>query len=155
MREGSRRRGREGAGFRGKLERARVRTVEPPRVAQEALLRACHTTQYSGSGETVVRVPFSFDVASPLILQALTPGQVLNRAAIQVITPFSDPAARVKLGTTATPGLVFTDDDVELDLAEQYESSVLFPFFVSDFLILTVSPGASTAGSGLLLYKIR
>lgn len=108
------------------------------------------------SDPLVFKVPFSYTTTSPLVLQAVVAGQVLNRCTILITTAFDDPGAFITLGTTADPSLVFGASDARLsDLGNNYDNSALFPFSVSDFLQLTISPGSSTQGAGLLLYKLR
>lgn len=77
---------------------------------QEALIALAFARSSTGpspaSGEIVRLVAFSFSTPSPLVLQAVGPSLVLNRAAILVTTPFDDAAATLRLGTTASPALV-------------------------------------------------
>lgn len=108
------------------------------------------------NAEQVVPVPFLFSTASPMVLQQVAAGSVLNRCTILIAQAFDDPAAFLKLGTTAAPDLVFGSSDVTLStLGDCYDQSALFQFSVMDFFQLTISPGASTQGAGLLLYKLR
>lgn len=100
-------------------------------------------------------VPFSFATPSPLVLAAIVPGQTLTRAAMQIDTPFNDPAARVELGTSLVPGLVFSSTDVSTGVAGQYENRILTTFISVDLLLLTIAPGASTQGSGIIFYAIQ
>jgi hypothetical protein len=106
--------------------------------------------------DTVEEVPFAFNSTTPMVLQQVFPGQVLNRCTILVVTPFDDPAAFIKVGTSFNTSLVLGASDVSLGiLGNSYEQAALFPFSITDFLQLTISPGASTQGAGLLLYKLR
>jgi hypothetical protein len=108
------------------------------------------------NAEQVVPVPFLFNTPSPMLLQQVPAGSILNRCTILIAQPFDDHAAFLKLGTTATPDLVFGQSDVTLGaLGNCYDQSSLFQFSIMDFLQLTISPGASTQGAGLLLYKLR
>jgi hypothetical protein len=107
-------------------------------------------------GETVGQVAFDFSTPSPLLLQTVAPGLVLNRCAIVIVTPFDDPAASLEVGTSTDPALVFAPGEVVPDSAgNTFNNSGLYPFDANDFLLLTLSPRASTQGSGILLYKAR
>jgi len=107
------------------------------------------------TSERVENVHFTYTTGSPLVLQQVFPGQVLNRCTILLTTSFDDPAAFVQVGTTTTPSLVFSPAEVTLGVVNNYDQHALFEFSVMDFLQLTISPGASTQGAGLLLYKIK
>jgi hypothetical protein len=103
-------------------------------------------------GETVCKVPFNFQSAFPLVLQTLAPGTLLNRAAILVTAPFNS-AARLKLGTSATPGLLFDVGEVSLADLGTYDTAELVSVSMSDLLLLDVI--GATQGAGVLLYKYR
>ena len=111
-----------------------------------------------GSGETVASVTFTFATISPLVLQSVAAGNVLNRLSILIQTPFNDPAATLEVGTSADPSLVFNTSEIKLYgplSGLTYDNSQLFEFTLADLLLLTLSPGASTMGAGLLLYKLK
>ena len=129
-------------------------------IAAESLLRSLGV-QTGGppapDDEIVGRVDFSFDSASPIVLQTIAAGQLLDRAAVLITTTFDDPAAYVEVGTSSDPDGVFEEGDIDLGVLGQYENRILllFPAFPpSDLLLLTIHPGASTQGAGILLYKI-
>lgn len=107
------------------------------------------------SPETVIKVHFTYTTSSPLVLQALTVGGVLDRASILITTPFNDPGAKIQLGTSGSPGLVFGLGETDVTQAGQYDSPELSEFTVPDLFNLLITPGASTQGAGLLLYKLR
>lgn len=100
-------------------------------------------------------VPFTFS-SGTLLLQQVLAGQVVERCSILITTVFDDPAATVALGTTASPNLLFGPSDVTLTiLGNTYDQAALFKFPINDFLQLIITPGTSTQGAGLLLYKVR
>jgi hypothetical protein len=126
-------------------------------IAAESLLRSLGL-QAGGppapGDETVGRVDFAFNTPSPVVLQAITAGQLLDRAAVLITTTFDDPAAYVEVGTSGDPDGVFEEGDIDLGVLGQYENRILLLFPSSDLLLLTIHPGASTQGAGILLYKI-
>jgi hypothetical protein len=126
--------------------------------AAEALLRTF--TQQSSDppspdGETVQAVAFTYDSSSPVVFQTIKPGQIMNRAVLLIEEGFDDPSAVIEFGTTAEPGLFLADDESTISSPGQTENDTLYPIVATDFLILTISPGASTMGSGILLYKLK
>ena len=113
------------------------------------------STGGSNASDSIVVVPFTYTTASPMVLQAVLVGQIVNRAVVVITTPFNDPSASVQLGVTSTPGLILGVGDVSAGTADQYGSDVLVDFASNDIMILTISPGASTQGSGLLFYRVK
>lgn len=109
----------------------------------------------NATGEDVQVVPFAFDTPSPMNLGPVLAGQVLDRASVLVSTPFDDPASFLRLGTVGSPDLIFGPAGTMPSQAAQYEHVALVSFPADDTLRLVISPGASTQGSGLLLYKIK
>jgi hypothetical protein len=106
-------------------------------------------------GELVVGVPFAFNTASPLILQAVAAGTLLNRADILITTAFDDPAATLRLGTAASPSLVLAAADNLPSRLGQYQTEALTLFVAPDNLQLSISPAASTMGAGIVFFKLK
>jgi hypothetical protein len=107
------------------------------------------------AGEDVQAVRFSWDTPSPLVLEFVQAGWILNRAALLVSTAFDDPAAFLRLGTVTSPDLIFGPAGAKVSAADQYEHVALVTFPINDILQLVISSGASTQGEGLLLYKTK
>lgn len=107
----------------------------------------------SGSEDAVV-VPFTFS-SGVVALALIVPGQTLYRADILIETPFDGAGASVQVGTVGIPGLVLGPSDSLPGVASQYESLAMVVFSAVDNLILTVTSGGSTQGSGRLLYELR
>ncbi len=107
------------------------------------------------AAEVVQKLSFTYLTTSPVLLQQVFAGAVIDRAAILIITPFNGLGASLQLGTTASPGLVLSTTDVNPSIASQYESDLFVPFPASDFLQLLINPTGSTQGEGLLIYKYR
>jgi len=108
-----------------------------------------------GTPESVGKVHFTYATPSPLVIQALSPGNVIDRSVLLITTPFDDSGAALQLGTAANPGLIFdVGESVPTD-AGQYDNMAVNEFSIPELLRLTITPAASTQGEGLLLYKIR
>ncbi len=108
-----------------------------------------------GGGGGALKAPFTYTTASPFLIQAVTAGQLITRATLVLTQSFNDPAATIGLGTTADPNLIFAPGDVDADTTSQYDNEGLVVFPSNDYLILTLSPGASTQGAGVLYYWIQ
>jgi alpha-D-ribose 1-methylphosphonate 5-triphosphate synthase subunit PhnH len=85
-----------------------------------------------------------------MILQALSPGNIIRLNQINILTPFSA-GTTITLGTVATPGLVLSLVDPAVDA---YLSPEFHEVTVPDFLILNASP-SGLSGSGRLLYGVQ
>jgi hypothetical protein len=105
-----------------------------------------------GGGLVEQVVPFTYQ-SGTMLLQAVVAGSVVGEAWIRIDTPFDDPTASIKLGITASPGQIFAPGDVDVSFAGQYQNPELWEYAGPDFLELIVAPGASTQGSGALLYR--
>jgi hypothetical protein len=99
-------------------------------------------------------VPFTHATGT-IVLRAVGAGQVLTQATIRIDTPFIDPIANVRLGTTTTPTLIFGPGDTDPDAAGEYQNLAAFEFAAADFLQLTIVPGTSPVGSGVLIYNYK
>jgi hypothetical protein len=112
------------------------------------------TTGSSGGSGTLTVVAFSYATPSPMVLQAVTAGQIISRALIQVQTAFDGAGATLTLGTTATPDLILKAIDVFPGVVDQYAFNGLTEIPSDDFLILTITPAGSTMGTGQLLFEL-
>lgn len=98
--------------------------------------------------ELVVSVAFTF-ASGYVVLGGLLAGSVINRTAVRVDASLN-PGATLSFGITANPNLF----SFPLDAAGQFEDDSLFTLPTTDLLVMTVSPNASSAGGGILFYKV-
>lgn len=114
------------------------------------------TNSGGGGASETFTVPFTF-ASGTIALHAVTTGSLVYRAAILIETPFSDPAARVLFGLASAPGLIWpaSPDSATANVANTYDNEAMYLIGGPDALVLTIQPGASIAGSGLLLYSLR
>lgn len=127
----------------------------PPLLHADNVQSAIDALKMDIGGGTALTAPFLFTTGSPLVLQAVTAGQVITRAVVTVETAFNDPSASMTLGTTTDPSEIFGASDIDTNVENQYETDLLTTFTIPDFLILTVSPGSSTQGAGTLFYWLQ
>ncbi len=118
-----------------------------------ARLRSGHSGVPASMCGVVCVVPFLFSSSSPMILGAVPAGYLFDRSSVLIETAFDDPSATVSFGTSADPGLLLRSADIRAFLQGQYDSEAIAVLDVGDVLLLTVQPGVSTQGSGLLLYR--
>jgi hypothetical protein len=102
-----------------------------------------------------VQFQFTYQTVSPYLLQAVSVGSYVIRAAVVITVAFNDPDAFVELGTSGQPNLVLGSGDSYLSSTGTYNSENITIFNTSEQLLLTLSPGSSTLGSGILYYWIK
>lgn len=102
-----------------------------------------------------VEVPFAFNTASPLAIRSMVAGETVINAEIQIITTFDDGAAALDLGTVATPGLIIPAANNIPGTVGVYRNDVNFPFAAPANVRLTITPGTSTQGSGIVVMQIK
>jgi hypothetical protein len=105
----------------------------------------------------LLSMSFAFNTASPIILVPVFIGGIMARAQIQITTAFNDPTATLLLGTSANPSFVMGPADSDPGVVDSYDQSTMmtFPGPGPDKLQLTINPGASTQGAGILYYELR
>lgn len=103
-----------------------------------------------GSGDITSIVNFGVGSAPLTVLGTLYAGKVVTSYAIIVVTPFDDLAATAAFGVSAAPSAF----QVPLTEAGQFCGDSAIVASVSDTLLMTLSLGASSIGSGILLYTV-
>ena len=120
-----------------------------------AITPANYSLIRNSTAPQLLSIVFAFNTASPLVLIPVLAGGIISRAQIQITTLFDDPAATLLLGTSATPNLVMGASDSDPHVVGAYDMSTMITFPIIDKLQLTITPGASTQGVGVLYYEIR
>jgi hypothetical protein len=114
-----------------------------------------YVTSRDGLSPLLLSMAFAFNTPSPLVLIPVNAGSIVSRAQIQITTPFGDPASTLLFGTVATPNLIMGAADSDPAVADTYDKLNMVTIPAVDKLQLTIMPGASVAGAGILYYEIR
>lgn len=116
----------------------------------------CAGASPDGGGETVYAVPFTY-ASGTVVVGPLEVGQVVNRVDVAILVPFNgdDPAGSVEVGNLAALGAYLPSSDVDTLHVGQWGTVQLFVTAAATSLVLTVAGGNSTAGSGMLLVKVK
>lgn len=107
-----------------------------------------------GPGNEPIAVPFNYQTASPLILQAVTGGQIIYLSNISITTSFNGNTT-LQLGTITTPNLIFGTTDVDTAIDNEYNNESITVLPTTDLLILTISATSPTQGAATLYYSIK
>ncbi len=117
-----------------------------------------YTTGGGGGGSgncSEETVSFGFSAGGLGVLTTLNPGDVISDVRISVTVPFNGVGAEIRLGTATNPSQFFGFTDTRLDRVLDYEVN---PVFISPFidqLIFLLNTAGSTAGQGVIYYRIR
>ena len=106
---------------------------------------------FANNVEGWVKVPFNFDTTSPRNIAVVPANAVVTEINIVINVPFDDPTATLEVGTVANLNQLVNANDVVTTIAGTYVTmpGKLYP---SDtHVILTISPGSSTTGNGMLI----
>lgn len=91
------------------------------------------------------------------IVQALTPGTIVENARLLITTPFDGRGLALSFGTSTSPQLIMAPSDTNLAAAAGTEFIIPQAFIVPvmDNLVLNLVLGGSTVGAATLLYDVR
>lgn len=110
---------------------------------------------YTRLGPDFQEFSFTFASGSPFLLTPLRAGDRMMRAVVVIDTVFNGAGAGVQLGTAASPGGIFSTADIDVTVADYYQSLQIFQLAVTANLQLEITPGAgATQGSGRVLLEV-
>lgn len=111
-------------------------------------------TTISGN-EVAFEIDFTFADVSPLLIGVLSPGDKIIHSELQIKTPFDDPLAQLELGDIATPGRFIGATENLPGRFGTYTNGQNFDIPAADAVRLTITPGASTQGTGQVIVTVR
>ncbi len=102
------------------------------------------------NAEEIRTFPFSYNSSSPVTIIAIPAGARILDVGIQITTAFDDPAATLKIGDfTVTDRLMLVSENVPDEVGE-YEAHHPYQYVGVDNILLTIAPGISTQGAGIV-----
>ena len=102
-----------------------------------------------------IYAPILFSAFSPLILANLSAGDIVVDCEVHIDATFDDPNATIEVGTPAGVGSVMAANENDPQVAATYGTDENYIATVAETFQATISPGASTQGSGYVLATIR
>lgn len=132
-------------------------TINTPTVSNVANANYANFANYSnfaGSAATVdgwVKLPFTFSDTSPKIIATIPAGAVVSQTQIIITTPFNDANARLSVGTVANPNELVSINDNRPNQLGTYTTIPGRIYLSETHVVLTIVPGASYTGDGMLI----
>lgn len=108
-----------------------------------------------GTQQRTVRIPFSHDTPSPLLVAEQLALELITDSVVCVETAFDDVAATLVLGSVGVPGLIFDTTELKPARVAQYQNEGVLTALLTTTIQLTIAPGASTTGSGFVLLTLK
>jgi len=117
-------------------------------------LRANSTTAtgLEWANDNTIEVRFNFGDASPKAIATVPALRVVRSATITILTAFSDAASTLSLGV---PADLIAVTDNQPSVAGTYTTAPGLQYAVNTAVTLTISPGTSTQGSGLVTITLE
>jgi len=109
----------------------------------------------SNTGVSAFSLPFTFGTLSPAVVCPLPATAYILQTRVFITTPFDDPTSTIEVGVVGTPNALQTSGDNDPANLGTYISDETYPSSGLTNVTLTLSPAASTAGSGVVFVLIH
>lgn len=101
------------------------------------------------AAEEIQTQEFNFSSGSFVMFPISAQAKIVQ-VSIEVLTPFDDPSATIKVGDAADLSRLMPTTKNSLGESGVYQTFPVYEYAVGTNIIVTVSPGASTVGSGYI-----
>ena len=98
-----------------------------------------------------IKVPYQYNNASPKNVAIIPANAVVSAVDVIVTTAFDDVNATLSMGTVANANLLLNAVDSKPFIAGTYAAMPGQLFLSDTWVVLTISPGSSTTGSGMIV----
>lgn len=98
-----------------------------------------------------IKVPFTYNNPSPKNVAIVPANAVVSQVDVIITTPFNDANATLSLGTVANTSLLLNTTDSKPNIAGTYAAMPGQLFLSDTWAVLTINPGSSTTGSGMIV----
>lgn len=96
-------------------------------------------------------IEFNYGDASPKLLIVLNPPRSLITSVSVLLTEvFSDSASSISIGDSINSSRFFSSNDISLNQLGTYIVDTVYKYNTSTQILLTINPGTSTTGQGLI-----
>ena len=107
------------------------------------------------SDDGASQLTFNYGDASPKNLIIVAAGTVITSVSILILNGFNDPASTLSIGDSGDPQRLMSTTDNAPNVAGTYTVEPAYKYIGSTQLILTINPGTSTVGNGLILINYQ
>jgi hypothetical protein len=108
-------------------------------------------TNIIGTINGYIKVPFQFNNVSPKNVAVIPANAVVSAVDVIVTTAFDDNAATLSMGTMANANLLLNSVDSKANIVGTYAAMPGQLFLSDTWVVLTITPGSSTTGSGMIV----
>jgi len=105
----------------------------------------------SATVDGYIKVPFQYNNASPKNVAVVPANAVVSQVDVIVNTAFDDNAATLSMGTMANANLLLNATDSKPNISGTYAAMPGQLFLSDTWVVLTITPGTSTTGSGMIV----
>jgi hypothetical protein len=102
----------------------------------------------------VESLEFSFNSPSPINVYEAKTGETVISQQIIITEEFDDPAATLEFGDAGNPARHIAANENEPTTVAEYAIQRAFKYLADTQTILTINPGASTQGKGIILLQV-
>jgi hypothetical protein len=98
---------------------------------------------------------FNYGDATPKTLVTVPADTIVTSVTIIIVTPFDDPTATLTVGDAANTARLMTASDSIANSTGIYTVEPVYNYTTSTQLTLSISPGTSTVGNGLVILNYK
>lgn len=102
-----------------------------------------------------VTIPFNYGDATPKNLTIVTANSVITSVSIVIVTPFGDAASTLTVGDAGNTARLMEAGDNTPNSTGIYTVEPVYKYVANTQLTLSISPGTSTVGAGLVLINYK
>jgi hypothetical protein len=108
-------------------------------------------TNILGTINGFIKVPFQYNDVSPKNVAVIPANAVVSAVDVIVTTAFNDNSATLSMGTMANANLLVNATDTKANIAGTYAAMPGQLFLSDTWTVLTINPGSSSTGSGMIV----
>lgn len=106
-------------------------------------------------GMVTVSIPFTFSESTPLTVCPVLPSAFIMHTRVFVLEAFDDTGTTIEVGVTGQPADLLADSDVDPTTSGTYISDATYAVSGPTNVILTIDPGTSSTGAGVVFVSIH